>query len=356
VSAVFKGIGKVFSKIVKTVVKIAPFALAAAAVVFTGGAALGILPTFSAAVGGLVSSLGLSAGITGALTGAVTSAGFGAALGFVTGGKKGLQKGALMGALTGGVLGMVSPTTFGIVNGPNGVTTTHALASAAAQTASKVPLTSSDTAPQVLDKLPGGLTSGATNAAASAAPLANVPNNLAAPSIPNFTTATAQAAPAAAPAGTLPATGGIAPAASINTPALPDTSSFFSTSPNVTAANSGIAAIQNTTGGIGGIPASGTSATGTGILDSILKNPTMVGSVLSALGNSNSKVSAKDLQKEVDAQVQLKQRMGALAYGGDYAGKSDPFGVGNSGYNIPQPRYYYDPQAKTVVDRQAQGA
>jgi hypothetical protein len=87
----------VFKSVVKTVLKIAPYALAAAAVVFTGGAALGILPTFGAAVGGLVSSLGLSAAVTGALTGAVTSAGFGAALGFVTGGKKGLQKGALMG-------------------------------------------------------------------------------------------------------------------------------------------------------------------------------------------------------------------------------------------------------------------
>jgi hypothetical protein len=47
VSKVFKSIGKIFKKVVKTVVKIAPFALAAAAVVFTGGAALGILPTFS---------------------------------------------------------------------------------------------------------------------------------------------------------------------------------------------------------------------------------------------------------------------------------------------------------------------
>jgi hypothetical protein len=46
----------VFKAVVKTVaLKIAPYALAAAAVVFTGGAALGILPAFGAAVGGLVS-------------------------------------------------------------------------------------------------------------------------------------------------------------------------------------------------------------------------------------------------------------------------------------------------------------
>jgi hypothetical protein len=84
----------------------------------------------------------------------------------------------------------------------------------------------------------------------------------------------------------------------------------------------------------------------------------MVGSVLQSLGTSNSKVSARRiLQKQVDAEIQLQDSGSVtLAYGGDYSGKSDPFGIGGTNYEIPQPRYYYDPQAKTVVDRQAQGA
>jgi hypothetical protein len=112
-SGVLKGIGKVFKKVARTVIKIAPYALAAAAVVFTGGAALGVLPTFGAAVGSVVGGLGLSGAVGGALTGAITSAGFGAAVGGVLGGKKGLKQGALMGALTGGAIGALSPATFG---------------------------------------------------------------------------------------------------------------------------------------------------------------------------------------------------------------------------------------------------
>jgi hypothetical protein len=113
VSGLLRGIGKVFKKVVKTVVKIAPYALAAAAVVFTGGAALGVLPTFAGAVGSVVGSIGLSGAAAGALTGAITSAGFGAAAGGVLGGKKGLKQGALMGAVAGGALGAMSPAAFG---------------------------------------------------------------------------------------------------------------------------------------------------------------------------------------------------------------------------------------------------
>lgn len=88
-SGLFKSIGKVFRKVVKTVKKIAIPALAVAAAVFTGGAALGGLPTMSGAMGGLVSQLGLSSGLTSALTTGLTNAGFGALLGG--------KKGALMG-------------------------------------------------------------------------------------------------------------------------------------------------------------------------------------------------------------------------------------------------------------------
>ena len=104
-SGVFTAIGKVFKKVVKVVVKVAPFALAAAAVVFTGGAALGILPTFATAVGGLVGSLGVGSALAPILTGAVVNAGFGAAAGFVLGGKQGMKMGAITGGLLGGIGG-----------------------------------------------------------------------------------------------------------------------------------------------------------------------------------------------------------------------------------------------------------
>lgn len=113
-SGLLKGIGKVFKKVGKVALKVLPYAAAAAAVVFTGGAALGVLPSFAGAVGSVVGGLGLSTGLTGAITGAITSAGFGAAGGLLLGGKKGMKAGFLGGLATGGLLGAVSPATFGI--------------------------------------------------------------------------------------------------------------------------------------------------------------------------------------------------------------------------------------------------
>jgi hypothetical protein len=367
-SKVFSSIGKVFKKVLKVAVKVAPFALAAAAVVFTGGAALGILPTFSAAVGGVVSSLGLSAGVAGALTGAVTSAGFGAALGFVTGGKKGLQKGALMGALTGGVLGMVNPSTFGIVQGANGSTTTmnalthggNAFGSGAATT------TAAKTAGGLYEAMPKGIAP-AGNVPLNALdtqPLAHMDGGLTAPNVSfagggaPITAPAVNAAPVASMAPS-PA-GGIAPlsqsAGNFAPPSLPNvdfTQFANSTGPSATSATA-FDALQHTTGGVGGIPASG----GAG---NILSNLTsgngasLLGSVLQSLGTSNSKVSAKDLQKQVDAEMQLKQRLGQLAFGGVYSNNPNAFGTPGS-YALPQPRYYYDQNTKTVIDRQAGGA
>lgn len=110
-SGIVKKIGRVFKKAIKTVKKIAPYALAAAAVVFTGGAALGVgLPSFAGAMGSLVSSAGLSGALGTAVTGALTNAGFGAAVGGVLGGKSGLKTGALMGAVTGGLMGPIGGT------------------------------------------------------------------------------------------------------------------------------------------------------------------------------------------------------------------------------------------------------
>ncbi len=110
-SGAVRAIGKTFKKVVKTVKKIAPYALAAAAVVFTGGAALGALPTFGAAMSSLVGSVGLSGALGTAVTGALTNAGFGAAVGGVLGGKSGLKAGALTGAITGGLMGPIGGVT-----------------------------------------------------------------------------------------------------------------------------------------------------------------------------------------------------------------------------------------------------
>lgn len=132
-SKVFKGVKKVFKKVTKAVgkvfkaiKKILPVALAAGAVVFTAGAALGALPTWGAAVGSLVKSMGATGLLAKTLTGAVTYAGYGAVTGgltsALTGGKitKGMMMGALGGAITGGVLGgmgVIDPGGFGAAEG-----------------------------------------------------------------------------------------------------------------------------------------------------------------------------------------------------------------------------------------------
>lgn len=198
-SKIVKGIGKIFKKVVKTVVKIAPFALAAAAVVFTGGAALGLggifAGGFAGAVGSAVGALGLSGAAAGALTGAITSAGFGAAIGGVLGGTKGLKRGALMGALTGGVLGAVSPATFGI----------KAATSAAQATSGSTGALASETGQGILSGGTGGagaaaspVASGIQSGALKAAQVMATQTG-----VPAAATTAAAAAPAAASGGAL---------------------------------------------------------------------------------------------------------------------------------------------------------
>jgi hypothetical protein len=110
-SGFLHSVGKVFKKVVKAAIKIAPYAIMVGAVVLTGGAALGALP----AVGSVIGGLGLSAGVTAALTTAVTTAAIGTAVGAGTaalsGGNilKGASQGALAGAVSGGILGAVAP-------------------------------------------------------------------------------------------------------------------------------------------------------------------------------------------------------------------------------------------------------
>jgi hypothetical protein len=114
-SGVAKAIGKVFKKVANVVKKVAPIALAAGAILFTGGAALGLTAGFGGAIAGALGSVGIST--TGALgsilTGAVTQAGYGAAIGgvasMVGGGdfEDGAAIGAIGGAITGGLTGAV---------------------------------------------------------------------------------------------------------------------------------------------------------------------------------------------------------------------------------------------------------
>lgn len=105
-SGVVKGVGKVFKKVMqvqKKIRKIALPVLAVAAVVMTGGAALGVLP--AAGVGSIAGSLGLSAGMTSILTSAAQAATMGAATSALTGGN--IVKGATRGFVVGGALGAV---------------------------------------------------------------------------------------------------------------------------------------------------------------------------------------------------------------------------------------------------------
>lgn len=113
---IFDSIGKVFKKVTNsTVGKVVGGALGIGALVFTGGAALGLGGIFAGGFGGAVTGLTGALGLTGAagsiITGAITQAGYGAllggALGAVTGGDplEAAAGGALVGAATGGVSG-----------------------------------------------------------------------------------------------------------------------------------------------------------------------------------------------------------------------------------------------------------
>ena len=107
-------IGKVFKKVLKTAVKVAPIALAAGAVVFTAGTALGVIGPgiggWSGAVGSLVTKIGARGLLADVLTGALTKAGYGAAIGAATAAVTGnnIGKGATMGAATGAVYGGIT--------------------------------------------------------------------------------------------------------------------------------------------------------------------------------------------------------------------------------------------------------
>jgi hypothetical protein len=126
-SGLVKGIGKIFKKVFNVVKKVAVPLLAIGAIVFTGGAALGLAPLaggWGGAVTAGLSAMGVNtAGALGSvLTSVGTQAGIGAAIGGVTnvamGGKfgDGAAMGALGGAVTGGLTGVA-----GLANGGAGL-------------------------------------------------------------------------------------------------------------------------------------------------------------------------------------------------------------------------------------------
>jgi hypothetical protein len=153
-SGLFKSIGKIFKKVGKILKKIALPALAIAAVVVTGGAALGLLPGI-AGLGGLAASLGASPLIAGVLSAAGTGATLGAITGFVTTGK---LSGAISGASTGFLAGAVTGGIGAALGGGGGA------ASAALQPGASA---AADGASSTFDSIVGG--AGATGSIGQAA-------------------------------------------------------------------------------------------------------------------------------------------------------------------------------------------
>lgn len=130
-SGVIRGVKKIFRRVVKTVKKVLPYAIFAAAVVFTAGTALaaagalgpaaaagqgifGWSTALSAAIGGpggmLAGSPVLASVITGAVTQGIIGTAVGGAVALATGAdlKKGMLMGGVGGLVTGGVTGLVT--------------------------------------------------------------------------------------------------------------------------------------------------------------------------------------------------------------------------------------------------------
>lgn len=118
-SGVIRGVSKVFKRVASSASKILPVALAAGAVFFTAGNALGITSNWGDAVKGVTGSLGMGSTLSNVISGAVTNAGYGAVAGAATsaisGGDimQGTQYGAAAGAVLGGAQGAYDSYTSG---------------------------------------------------------------------------------------------------------------------------------------------------------------------------------------------------------------------------------------------------
>jgi len=108
-SSVASGIGKVFTSVANTAVKVGSAVAGVGTSLFTTGAASGAGSMASGGLSGIAGSFGKST-LGNVLSGAIRTAGFGAlaggAIGAATG--QGFMKGALMGAAGGGIMGGVS--------------------------------------------------------------------------------------------------------------------------------------------------------------------------------------------------------------------------------------------------------
>ena len=109
---IFKGIGRFIKKTAKALKKVWPIALAAAAIFFTTGAALGYIGmSWGQVASTLVTKVGIKGTLGKVLTGSIAGSGWGAAIGggvsAATGGSftEGARSGALSGAITGGLAG-----------------------------------------------------------------------------------------------------------------------------------------------------------------------------------------------------------------------------------------------------------
>lgn len=314
-SGVLKALGKVFispisavigGKVGKIIRKVAIGAIAVGAVVLTGGAALGVLPSLGTVVGGL----GLSAGLSAALTGAISSGAVGAVGGLLTGGFKGMEKGLLMGAATGGVLGGIG------VLGPNGLIGGGKVASTLASSTGS-----------------GAISTGATSLGFQGVPsVASLVQD-----VPTISAAAGSAGAAAAPA----LSGAAAAAPSVGAAPL-----AFQGVPSV----AGMAAPATS------VSTAGTAAGGLfGGGGSFFSNPmnTMIaGQALSGLFTPSQ---SKETTKELAAQEAEKEKAAMFTYGDVYSkGGTSTFGTGTYGApNVaaqPIKRYAWNPQTMTVEE------
>lgn len=160
-SGVIRGVKRVFKRVVKVVKKLAPIALAVGALVFTGGAALGLTGGWGATAASLSSALGATGTAGAALTGAITQAGYGALIGGglskASGGSfaEGAKLGAVSGAITGGITGALSaaPGTARVAQGA--VNAGNQAGSVASQAGTVATQTAGQTAGQVAGQTVG---------------------------------------------------------------------------------------------------------------------------------------------------------------------------------------------------------
>ena len=126
-SGLMKSVKKVFRKVTKAVGKVAPVALAAAAIFFTAAGAMspaGGMGGWAENVNSAIQKMAGTGILADTLAGAVTQAGYGAIIGGVGGavmGKgamKGAQYGSLAGAVTGGVTGYMTNPISGSASSP----------------------------------------------------------------------------------------------------------------------------------------------------------------------------------------------------------------------------------------------